>query len=62
MSTENGPYGRWRQIIFYGAAGAIGVMTLLVLLTMLGCLFGFFGAGFGTHVQIVPTTGAGTGN
>jgi len=58
MSTENSPYGRWRHVVYYGAAGAIGVMTLLVLLTMVGCLLAFLGVGVHTGTG----TGTGTGN
>ena len=57
MSTDNSPYARWRQIVFYSAAGAIGVMTFLVLLTILGCLLGFLGVG----AQVQTGTGTGTG-
>ncbi|MEU4160720.1 hypothetical protein [Actinoplanes sp. NPDC026670] len=59
MSSQTGPYDRWRRIVYYGAAGAIGFMTFLVLLTLLGCLLGFFG--IGAQVQTGPGTGTGYG-
>lgn len=46
MNTFN-PYQRWRHAVYVGGVAVVGLLTAGVLLTMVGCLFAWFGANSG---------------
>lgn len=41
------PYRNWRRVVYLAGAATISALTLLILLTMLGCLVGWFGGASG---------------